>query len=228
METFVDPNHRPMGIASDMNNQNFAGATNADSALHVRIYSRPAKNNFLSEKEGHPIFEDMVYVEIHTPGSQLNIIDRPLREEDKARFPLHWAHYLNVHGKDGKVIGTPLSQWPLLTPAQGETLKALKFLTVESIALASDTQLQVMGMGVTGISPNVLRDRAKTYLAVAKDSAYASKQAEELKARDEQIAEQGRQLKAMQEQMQALLSNIPEKKKPGRPKKNPELAVVSG
>lgn len=228
MEPFIDPNHKSMGLASDLNNPNFVGAINPDSALHVRFYSRPVMQPFRSNAEGHPIFEDTIYIEIYTPGSQLNTIDRPKRPEDEARFPLQWAHYKNIHGADGQVVGTPLNQWPLLTPAQAETLKALKFFTVESIAFASDLQLQPMGIGVTGISAMALRDRAKTYLAVAKDSAFASKQAEEIKKRDEQIAAQGEQLVEMQKQMQALAAKVaaqPVPKKPGRPKKVTETVA---
>ena len=229
MEPFVDPNYRPLGIASDMNNPNFVGAANPDSALHIRFYSKPVKSEFKTAQEGHPIFEDLIYVEIHTPGNQLNIIDRPIQESDKFRFRMQWDHYERVHGKDGQVVGTPLSQWPLLTPAQAETIKALKFYTVESIAFASDQQLQSMGMGVTaGVSPLALRDRAKAYLLVAKDSAFAAKQMEELQKRDQLIEAQGKQLAEMQEQMKALVAKVaePEKRKPGRPKKSPELAVI--
>lgn len=204
----IDPNHRPLGLATDVANTNFVGATNPDAALHVRFYSRPVINNWETNLQGHPIFEDRVYVEIMTPGNQLNIIDRPLREEDKSRFPMHWAHWNNTHGADGQIVGTPLSQWPLLTAAQAETLKYLKFFTVESIALCSDQQLQSMGIGTGVHSPVDLRNRARTYLQVAKDESFAHRQSLELQKRDELIAEQGKQLTVMQAQMAELLAKM--------------------
>lgn len=179
-------------LASDDINPNFAGARNPDSALHVRFYSRPIQNPFRTQKEGHPIFEDVDYVEIHTPGNQLNIIDTPVRPDHKVRFPLQWAHYQNTHGKDAKVVGTPVNQWPLLTAAQGETVKALGFVTVEQVAFASDEQIQKIGMHA-GMAPYVFRDRAKRFLEAAAGEAASNKHAEEMDAMRKQIDE----LKAM-------------------------------
>jgi hypothetical protein len=175
-------------LASDDVNPNFHGARNPDSALHVRIYSRPIQNIFLSQKEGHPIFEDVVYIEIHTPGNQLNIVDTPIREDHKRRFPLQWAHYQNTHGKDAQVVGTPVNQWPLLTAAQAETVKALGFLTVQQVAFASDDQVQKIGMH-GGMAPFAFRDRAKRFLEAAAGDAALNKRDEEMNAMRKQIAD---------------------------------------
>jgi hypothetical protein len=175
-------------LASDEANPAFMGARNPDSALHVRFYSRPIQNLFRTQQEGHPIFEDVDYVEIHTPGSQLNIIDTPVREDHKRRFPLHWAHFQNTHGKDSKVVGTPINQWPLLTSAQSETVKGLGFLTVEQVAFASDEQVGKLGMHA-GMAPHAFRDRAKRFLEAAQGEAAINKQAQEMESLKKQIAD---------------------------------------
>lgn len=175
-------------LASDDNNPNFHGARNPDSALHVRFYSRPIQNNFRTQQEGTPIFDDVDYVTIHTPGNQLNIVDTPAREDHKRRFPLQWAHYQNTHGKDSKITGTPINQWPLLTAGQAETLKGLGFMTVQQLAFASDEQIGKAGMH-GGMAPMALRDRAKRFLEAAAGDAALNRQAEELKKRDDRIAE---------------------------------------
>jgi hypothetical protein len=162
-------------IASDANNPNFTGAHNPDAGLAVMFYPKAVQNNFLSEKEGRPIFDDVDFVKIKPPGDPTLEIDRPAREDDKKRFPQHWAHYKNKREGDQRLVGkTPLSAWPLLTPAQGENLRALKFIAVEDIANASDLQLQSLGMAA-GMSPHALREHAQRFLnvasAVSKESA---------------------------------------------------------
>lgn len=191
-----------MQLATDDNNPDFVGAHNPDSKLHVRFYMRPMPNAFKTNLEKRPIFEDILYVEIHTPGNQLSIIDVMARDDHKARFPLHWAHFQNTFGKNADgFVGTPLAQWPLITPAQSEMLKALKFYTVESVAMASDSQISSIGM-LAGMAPFSFREQAVMYLRVAKDTSFAAKQAEELKARDTEMAAMRKQI----EDLTALVS----------------------
>jgi hypothetical protein len=170
-----------LGLESDIANQNFVGAKNPDTALHVVFYTKPCKNDWETTKQGRPIFEDKVYVRIHTPGNQLSVIDVPARDDHKARFPLHWAHFENTHGKTEGQIGTPVNQWAILSPAQVEMLRALKFYTVEQIAFASDDQINSCGM-LAGMAPFAFRDRAKMYLSGAKGDSEQAKLAAELQA----------------------------------------------
>src|SRR5262245_30875321 len=131
-------------LASDAQNPQFAGAMNPDSVLHVTFYTRAIQNNWRSEKEGHPVFDDYDFVRIMTPGNQLNIVDTFVREEHRQRFPIQWAAYKNREGD--KVMGLRVEEWPVLTKAQAEECKGVKFFTVEQIALASDQQIQALGM----------------------------------------------------------------------------------
>lgn len=174
-------------LASDDNNPDFMGSHNPDTKLWARFYVRPRMMRLQTEKEGHPIFKDELYIEIRTPGDDKTVVDRPAREGDKARFPLQWQHYMNTKGGDPANVGTPIEQWPRMTPAMVEMLKALKFYTVESIALASDAQINSVGM-IAGMAPFALRETAKTYLSVAKDSAFAQKLSDERKADQEKMA----------------------------------------
>lgn len=196
---------------------------NADSRLSVRFYSKPLQNDFQTALQGRPIFEDVDFVSIHVPGDNTLVIDTPAREDHKKRFPLHWAHYQNNKGDGPANVGTPITQWPLITASQAEELKALKFYTVESIASASDAQLQRLGM-LAGMSPFAFRERAMRFLKVSKDEAALSHQEDELKALKEENArikaEMDEKLAKMQEQMEQLS----EHKKPGRPRKEPEAA----
>lgn len=198
-----------MGIESD--------DKNADSRLAVRFESKPRKNEFLSQQEGRPIFEDIDYITIYVPGDSTLTVVAEVREDHKARFPLQWAHYQNKHADDPRNIGTPISQWPMVTPAMAEELRAMKFFTVESIARASDAQLGNLGMKA-GMNPLVFRTRAQNYLKVAQDESFLHKQDEEItRLREENAsikAETDAKLAAMQEQMAQILAAVGQKEEP--------------
>jgi hypothetical protein len=173
-------------------------------ALAVRFYSKELQNDFLTNKEGRPISYMADFVRIEIPGNQLSIIDTFVNNSHKAQFPTQWAMYLNEkadgnHNPDN-VQGTLLRDWPILNAAQATELKHFKFYTVEQVANASDQQLMAIGM-TAGMSPLALRDKAQAFLENAKDSSFAQKQAEELKIRDQQIAD----LKAQMERMAKMI-----------------------
>ena len=195
-----------MAIESDIRN--------ADSQLVVRFYKRPVEIKDETIAQGRPIFKEMDFITIMTPGDQLNIIDTIAEERHKRRFPLHWADYQNKTANQEGYIGTPLSEWPLLTMSQSEELKGLKFYTVEAVANCNDQQLQRIGM-IAGMSPYAFRDKAKAFLEVASKSAEVSKREEELEQLKEENAkikaETDAKLAAMQEQMTALLAAVGKK-----------------
>lgn len=194
-------------LATDDNNPEFVGARNPDSLLHVRFYERALPNNFQTEKQGRPIFDSIVFIEIHTPGNQLNIIDRPKIQQDELRFLPQWQHYVATHSDDPAKQGTPLSQWPLLDVAKVEMLRAMKFFTVEQVAYASDEQIGHIGM-LAGMSPLSFRDRAKAYLEVARNANSVSIKDAELKAAQARLEAQDAELAKMKEQMAQILAKM--------------------
>jgi len=180
-----------MALDSDINN--------ADAQLHVEFYTKDSGAN-----EGKP------YVRIMAPGDKTNIIDQPARDDHKERFPRQWLYYQMQQNEGAAAqIGTPISQWHKDAPDeinrdQIAELAILKFVTVEQLALASDGQLQRVGMGGVG-----LRERARQYL----NRKNRSDSNAELENTKKQLAE-------LQAQMSALLAAEPKRR--GRPPK--ELA----
>ena len=182
-----------LGLETDVNNQNFVGARNPDDALWVKFETRPMPDNVRSQAEGRPIFNDETWIEIRIPGNPHLTIERPKEPSDEIRWPRHWAYYKQTSGEGGEQAGTPIAQWPMLRPSQVEMLKAQKFYTVEQIALASDENIGKLGMSV-GMGPLEFRSRAKVFLETSKDSAFASKQQQELEKRDAEMAEMKKQI----------------------------------
>lgn len=168
---------------------------NADSKLHVEFYITEDK-----DYKGQP------FIRILSPGDKTNIVEQPVREDHKQRFPRQWLYFQMQQGDaGGDLPGTPLSAWNLADPdefgkAQMEELHILKFQTVEQIATASDAQLQRVGMGGMG-----LRERARLFLS-KKNRSESQNELDETK----------KQLAELQAQMSELIAA---KRGPGRPPK---------
>lgn len=177
-----------MALASDASNRDFDGASNPDARLYVEFYINPIQNDFKTEQAGRPIFEDVTFVKIQVPGDNTFNVNTVAREDHKQRFPHHWAQFQNAHGADLQAIGTPLSQWAFLSKSVVEELKHQKYMTVEQIAGASDSQIGNLGMSA-GHSPYDLRKRAIAYLASSETESEATARALEIQALKDQIAE---------------------------------------
>lgn len=150
--------------------------SNPDTGAHVVFYKEPIELPFKSKELGYPVFEDRDYVEIMWPGNQLNIVRCEVTDEHKARWPRHWAHYLQM-GTESH-MGLRVEEWPAVTRSVAKSLKALGFHTVEQIAAASDQNILRMGMAC-GMAPYAFRDKAKAHLASAGETAEAEKFAQE-------------------------------------------------
>jgi len=204
-----------MALPSDQNN--------ADSRLQVRFYKRSVHQEQESMDAGRPIFKDFDFVQICVAGDSLTEIDTYALASHRTRFPIQWANYMNRQGaNDQEVVGTPVAEWPLVSKSQAEELRAMKFQTVESIASASDQQLQRMGMAA-GMSPYAFRDKAKAFLNLATNAAETDKREQEINALKEELAKKDLEtakIKAdtdakialMQEQMASILAAVGEKK----------------
>jgi len=204
-----------MALPSDQNH--------ADNRLQVRFYKRAIQQDQASLEAGRPIFKDFDFVHICVAGDSLTEIDTYALGSHKTRFPIQWANYMNRQGAhDEEVVGTPVTEWPIVSKSQAEELRALKFYTVESIASASDQHLQRIGMAA-GMSPFAFRDKAKAFLNLATNAAETDKREHEINALKEELAKKDLEtakikqdtdakIALMQEQMASILAAVGEKK----------------
>lgn len=210
-------------LASDANNPQFAGATDPDAVLHVVFYIRAVQNNFESAKQQKPVFQDELFVKISAPGNNLNVIDRPADDRDKARFPKQWLIFQNTQGHGEQVTGMPLTEWTFLSKSRVEELRARKFFTVEQIAGASDLQTQSMGMdGMT------LREKARVFLANAAKAADAQAKADENQALKTQLAEQDAKHQREMDELRTLLKAATTPKQKRAYNKKPKVEAPPG
>jgi hypothetical protein len=178
----------------------FMATQNKPGQNYAQFYLHPVKMNKKSEEAGRDIYEDRVYVLILSPGQTKSECRRPMQERDKRDYPQAWADFQNGN-KEPTVVGTPI-EYLGISPARAKELRAVHIHTIEQMAECSETTKQNVGMDFFA-----LKNRA---------AAYVSKSSPELSALQQKVAELTQQLAA-----------FTEKKKPGRPKKAPELQAAA-
>jgi hypothetical protein len=173
------------------------------------FYMGKLLNAVKSRAENRRIYDDVEFVRIDIPGESKLRPDRPVQDEDKARWPKQYAAF--KAGQDQPIIGTPLENWPVLSPAQVETYRSTgRIRTVEDIAGLTDSGVELLG-------PNgyKIREAAKAFVA-PRPSREKEMQAE--------LDETKRQLAAMQAQIAQLTGAGPVTPATAPPPKAPATA----
>lgn len=174
-----------------------AAADKGDNA-RPRFYTKPVKNNFRSESEGRPIFDEKEFVEILVPGDRKTVMDTFVKDEHKRRWPREYAAF--KAGLEVPTEGTPLEEWPAITRSQVEELRFGHIRTIEQLAeLPDDALNRSVSMG--GFA---LREKAKRHLEALAGNAQTEALAAESARKDEIIAEQKRQYEALLERVAAI------------------------
>lgn len=142
------------------------------------------------------------------------------------QFPLDWVTLFRAQFeafKQGHELpreGTPIKTWAMCTRLDATQLIAAGITTVEDLASFPDSNL-----GSVGMNGRYLRDMARGWINEAKDKganakalADANVEIDDLKAKNARFAERIERLE------QRLESDEPQKRGPGRPRKDQEAA----
>jgi len=172
--------------------------------MAVFFHTVQRQNNFKTIAEKRPIFEEKIFLKKLVPGDSTLVVDRPMRETDIEEYPIEWARF--EQKKEAKVSGTPIDVWTVLSDTQKAEFKALNIFTIDQFAqLADSAGNKIMGF-------NDLRSKARAFIMAAQDSAMFDKIRAET---DAKIAQQDAEMA----QLRAMIADLTEKKKGGRPKK---------
>jgi hypothetical protein len=175
----------------------------------VMFERRAVEDRAESIKQGRYVAKDVDFVLI-TPHGSKDQIERVAdewlgsmdREVKSGRLPEEWARrYRTAYEswKEGKGIpldGTPIVNWPVVSPAQVAMLQGLKILTVESLASANEQLMGRLGMG-----GRALVEKAKDFLRA---SDGPGKIAQEMEALRQRVTAAEAQNKTTREQLTAL------------------------
>ena len=157
--------------------------------MAVFFHAVQVRNNFKSDAEKRPIFEERIFIKKLVPGDSTLVVDRPMREQDMEDHPIEWARY--EQKKEQKVAGTPIDAWMAVSDTQKAEFKSLNIFTIDQFANLPD----VAGDKIMGF--NDLRDKARAFIAAAKDSAVFDKIRAETDAKLAQQEEEMAQLRGI-------------------------------
>lgn len=170
-----------------------------DKGMVVMFYTKSEHHAAKSAEAGRPIYEDKTFVRIHPPGERLNVIDRPVKEEDSRRFPVQWNQF--VQNKQQVPDGTPIDLLYPDHPSIGSMLRAAGVLTVEMCANLSGNAIDNVGMGAQRYV-----NYAKEYLAAANRGVSSTKLHAELEKRDREIRVLERTVENLTKQLNQVIA----------------------
>lgn len=175
-----------------------------DEKLFVKFYMGSVRNDFKSEEQGHPVFDAVPFVRIIMPGDKNTVVDTPVRDQHKTRFPRVWEQFQRMEGDVESVSGMPIREWPAVTRGQAEELAYLNVFSVEQLADLTDVH------GGKIMNFNDLQRKARAYVQASKDGAFVQKltdvnaglqsQIDSMKTQLEEYAQAFAQLQAQQGQ----------------------------
>lgn len=196
---------RPVGVdwQSDMHGQGAFGMVRyADPSQQVVVfYQHPTENEAKSRMAGRKIFEDVVHVRIHAPGERLNVIDRPVREEDKMAYPKQWSQFLNKQVQIPE--GTPIDLLFVNHPSIAEMLRAQGVFTIEQCAKLSANALDTLGMGA-----QEFKNKAIQYLDSASSGAEFLKMERTIEEKDQEIRVLNQKVNMLMSQVNKLTAQV--------------------
>jgi len=173
--------------------------------VFVEFFMEAVEFKAESEKEGRPVFREIPYVRIQTPGDRNNVLEVKANDHYKQKFSREWRAF--QENQTEPVSGTLLKEWPQITKSQVKEAEHFGIKTVEQLASVNDNALQRLGMGWMA-----LRNAARTYLDLASGTAaQAAQAAENDRLRGE--------IEALKAQFQSIAADKDEPAKRGRPRK---------
>jgi hypothetical protein len=185
------------------------------SSLVIKFSMEAMENPEKTKNAGRPVYDDVEMISIRVPGDP-DIRVRPVRPEDKQAHAKEYLAWKSNQSQEA-ASGTPLAQWALMKRSQVEEAKYLGIHTVEQLSDVSDANLQRLGPGWMA-----LRQKARDWLASAKDGAELNKLREALDEATRRIATMETMLKRQGEELQGKAGEgaVPV------PAKDPEVAAL--
>ena len=167
-----------------------------DDRLPVQFYMGIVPDDKETAEKGHPVFKDVEFIRIFN--SKDNIIDRPVRDMDKRRWPGAYQRWKATGDSEPGSSGMKLEFWPQMTRAQAEEFKYFKIYTVEQLAQTPDSTGQKL------MNFQRLKALAVAYVEASNNGAPVSKLTAELEDSKSKVAALEDQLAKMNRKLERL------------------------
>ena len=163
------------------------------------------QNKAKSVEEGRPIFRQIPFVTIMSPGDNKNVIATNVTADPKARFPRQWEAF--ERGNEQPLDGTPVNEWPALNMAQVAELKALNMFTIEQVANLDARATQEL----TGLVK--LKQQAQAHLSVSKDDGVIYEALDKMEKLEEEMVAVREENKTLRAELEVMNRKRPSRKK---------------
>ena len=183
---------------------------------YVRFEVRAEEDRQASLEAGHYVGRDVHYALITPMGSKDCIerkadewFDKLKQDVTEGRCPREWlAAFKEIYkewceGREAPINGTPITDWPPVSPSQVKTLLSLHVRTVEDLAAANEEVLSRIGMG-----GRALKQRAVDWLTSASSTGVASGEITALKAQNENLQARNEQLETQLKELAAKVDSL--------------------
>ncbi len=181
-----------------------------DIPAYVRFERRPVQDMTVTDRYAA---KDVDYA----------IITPPYSKDEMIKKAATWLAEIETHARTGRmppervdaykrsyaawkegnelpVDGTPIKGWPVISPAQQETLIRMKVMTVEVLAAMNDEGVKRYGMGAQD-----LVNKARAWISQANDKAPLTMENARLKKQVEVLTES---LDSLSAKVQAMASQV--------------------
>lgn len=188
-----------------------------DRPSYVRFEKRAIEDRALSISNGHYTTVDQDFA-IITPHGTSDEIPRVVKDwfsyldaqERANRVPAKFVEYYKEcyerwkKGEEAPLNGTPIKEWPPLSPSERANLITIRIYTVEDLANANEDTLRQIGMG-----GRAMQQKAENWLKSATDQGKMAEAMYALQVENKRYAatlkRQEKQIEKLNADMQALL-----------------------
>lgn len=192
-----------------------------DRPSYVRFEVRALEDRALSIQNGHytTVDKDFAVITPHGTADEIprvvsdwfTYLDQQIREE---RIPVKFVEYYKdayAHWKKGEEMplqGTPIKDWPPLSPAQRTNLLMARVYTVEDLAAANEATLGMIGMGA-----RELKQKAENWLTSASSVGKMTEEISSLQISNKRlegtVKRQEKLIDNLRGEMQSMLERSP-------------------
>lgn len=190
--------------ASYSDTQRAMEGRSADDRLMIKFEIFPHPNEIKSLEAGHPVYDDREYITIIVPGDKTSVVHRPVWAQDRTRFARQYAQF--KQGEEQTVVGLPLKLWGGIKLGQAKEFEYFNVKTVEQLAEMSD------GNGISIHGFQGLKQRARDYLAQAKEQQPLLQMRADMEKKDTEVAALTQQLSDLSSQVSQIMKLVPKHK----------------
>lgn len=180
---------------------------------YVKFEVRAVEDRTASVETGHYVSKDIVFALVTPAGTR----DRLEKEADawlegireavqQERFPASWYDQYKEalarfrSNQEVPENGTPISNWPAVSPSQVRTLLDLNLRTIEDVATMNEEAVNRLGMG-----GRALKAKAQAYLDASASTGTTAAEIEELRQKNTELAARNDDLMTRLEALERLV-----------------------